>query len=146
MIHSRKLLAAEAAACTHVLGSALLLVAKPLLIYLVLQLLGAALVLLNVIEYPLTQLLMSILIVKEALSRIVVVHELVVLGANKLHISVLTPDIDHFLLPLFSLFSFLHALDCLPGNTVADGFAAAAKDRERVQPRIISEDLLQVVA
>ena len=113
----------------------------------ILELLGAALVLLNVVEYPLAQLLVPILIIEQALSRIVVVHQLIVRLPNKLHVLVIVVafNVYHFLLPLFSLFTFLHALYCLPGDAVADGLATSAKYWERIQPRIVSKDLLQVV-
>ena len=156
MVHFRKLLAAEAAtteaastaARTHIRISELLLVigaAVSLLVYLILKLLSATLVLLNIVEYPLAQLLMPILVIKEALSRIIIVHQLIVLRSNKLHVFILTSNIYHFLLFLFSLFSFLHTLYCFPCYAVADGLATPTKYWEWVQPRVVSEDLLQVV-
>jgi hypothetical protein len=69
LIHFLKLLAAKAASSTtrpHVLISKLLLVvsAISLLIYLILELLSATLVLLNVVEYPLAEFLVPILIIE----------------------------------------------------------------------------------
>lgn len=139
---------ASLATWSHARASELLLIvaAVSLLIYLILELLSAALILLNVVKYPLAELLMTILIIEQALSRIVVVHQLIVLRPNKLHVSILTSNIYHFLLLLFSLFSFLHTLYCLPCDAIADRLTTSAKYWERVQPRIVAKDLLQVVA
>lgn len=135
------ILASEAG--THGRVSELLLVAVPLLIYLVLKLLGPSLILLDIVEYTLTEFLMAVLIVEQPLSRIVIVHQLIILGANELHVPVLIASyIYHFLLLLFTLFAFLHALDCLPSYAVADRLAAATENWEGIKPRVVAEDLL----
>jgi len=106
----------------------LIVTAISLLIYLILELLCAALVLLNVVKYPLAELLVPILIIKDSLTRIVVLHQLIVLRRpNKLHVSILTSNIYHFLLLLFSLFSFLHALNCFPSDAIAHRLTTSTK-------------------
>ena len=84
--------------------------------------------LLNVVKYPLAELLVPILIIKDSLTRIVVVHQLIVLRRpNKLHVSILTSNVYHFLLLLFSLFSFLHALNCFPSDAIAHRLTTSTK-------------------
>lgn len=78
---------------------------------------------------------------------------MVILIADKLHVLPACSSgscrslahVDHLLLLLLPLLLLLHALDRFPGDAVAHGFTAAAEDWEGVQPRIVSENLLQIV-
>jgi len=72
---------------------------------------------------------------------------LIVLGANKLHVFVLTliSYVNHFLLLLFSLFTLLHALHSLPCDAITYGFSTTAENWEGIEPWIVAENLLKII-
>lgn len=70
---------------------------------------------------------------------------MVVLIANQLHVLAALSYVHHLLLFLLSLRLLLHTLNGFPGDSISNRLATAAEDGERVQPWIVSENLLQIV-
>lgn len=70
---------------------------------------------------------------------------MVVLIANQLHVLAALSYVHHLLLFLLSLRLLLHTLNGFPSDSISNRLATAAEDGERVQPWIVSENLLQIV-
>ena len=87
---------------------------------------------------------MTVLIIEETLSaRVVIIRNLIALIADQL---LAGTNVYHFLLFQFFLSLFLHTLNGFPSDAVSHGLAATTEDWERVQPGIVSENLLQVIS